>query len=150
MSLLNLVRIAQLFLPWLSLLFFPRRSLKKFFPVATFTAILSGIYCIISYKNSGWIVKGGWKTRVLNDLSFTIGPMFIGNLWIFHFTYGKFKKYLLTNFVIDGFFAYVLMPLFDRINLFRIGRFMSKFVLLHFMVMSVIIYSFQLLLSRNK
>lgn len=150
MSLLNLVRIAQLCLPWFSILFLPRSSLNKYFPVAMFTAFLSGIYCYISYVNSGWTVKGGWKTRFLNDFSFTFGPMFVGDLWIFHFTYGKFKKYFLANLVIDGFFAYVLMPLFDKINLFRIGRFKSGYVLLHFMVMSVINYGFQHLLDRNK
>jgi uncharacterized membrane protein YhfC len=46
---------------------------------------------------------------MLGVLPLTIGPFFIGSMWILKYKYGRFWKYMGLNFVVDSAFVYLLM-----------------------------------------
>lgn len=150
MSTPNLIRIIQITVPWLSVVFLPKISFKKFLPISIFASILVVGMCSLAVPYKWWIIKGGWKYKLFNDLSFIIGPFFVGTLWIFHFTFGNFKKYLLVNLIIDWLFSYPLNYLLQNLKLYKLVNFKPKHILLSFLSFSLTIYGYQLILNRHK
>lgn len=148
MKLANLVRIMLLIFPWLTFSFIPKKSLKTFLPVSFFASLLVlGMY-FFAWSNKWWTVKGGVKYKLFNDLSFVFGPFFVGTIWIFHYTFGKFKLYFLTNLFIDFLFAYPINFILQRLRLYRLVNFSSNYILIFFTCFSLLIYGFQLIYQR--
>lgn len=144
----TIIRIVQLTLPWISILFMPKDSLRKFSPTTLLASLLVAGMCILAVPYKWWVVNGGLKAKIVNDISFILGPFCVGTLWIFHFTFGKFKRYFLVNVIMDSFFSYLLCKFYQRLKLFRLVNFTPKHIFLSFMSYSLIIYGFQLILKR--
>ena len=101
--LVALIRIGLFLIPWLTVFFIPKEEFKKYTPVATFATLLVLAESVLSGPFKWWKVKGGPLQKALNDFSFIFGPFFIGTIWIFRFTYGKFWLYLLANILMIHF-----------------------------------------------
>ncbi len=145
----NFIRILQLLLPWIFIVFLSKKSFKQYFPVSLIASILVTGMCLLAIPFKWWTVKGGWKAKFLNDGSFIIGPFFVGTLWIFQFTFGNFKRYFLVNLLMDAFFAFPLTSLYQKLNLFKLVNFKPKYIFLSFINFSFIIYVFEVLIKRN-
>ncbi len=146
----NIVRIILLVAPWLSISLIPKRSFKQFLPVTLFASTLVAGLCALAVPYKWWVVEGGLKNKLLNDGSFILGPFFVGTIWIFHFTFGNFKRYLLINLLIDLFFSYPLNWIFQRMRLYKLVHFTPKHIFSIFTLFAFIIYGYKLLLSRLK
>lgn len=144
-----LIRILQLTLPWISIIFLPKRSFKHYLPVSIFASVLVCVMCLLAGPLKWWNSKGGWKVRLLNDCSFTFGPFFVGTLWIFHFTFGNLKRYFLANLLMDSIFAFPLTYLYQKAKLFKLIKFKPLHIFLTFISYSFIIYGFQLLVQKK-
>ncbi|MCH6268014.1 MULTISPECIES: hypothetical protein [Neobacillus] len=138
-----LIRILHLILPWFSIAFLPRKSLRQFFPVSIVASLFVTVLCLLAIPYKWWTVKGGWKGKLLNDSSFILGPFFVGTLWIFHFTFGKFKRYMLVNLIMDVLFSFPLSFLYQKLKLFTLVNFKPKHIFLSFISFSLIIYGFE-------
>ena len=146
----NAIRLLQLILPWFSIVFYPKKSFKRFLPVSIVASMLVIGMCILAVPYKWWEVKGGFKSKVYNDLSFLAGPFFVGTLWIFYFTYGNFKRYFLTNLVFDGLFSFPLAYLYQKAKLFKLVNFKPVYIFLSFMSYSIFIYGFERLLKKER
>ncbi|MEH7119944.1 hypothetical protein V7128_21345 [Neobacillus vireti] len=144
----NIIRIIQLVLPWISIVFLPRKTIKHYLPVAMFASLLVTGMCLLAVPYKWWIVKGGWKNKILNDGSFIFGPFFVGTLWIFHFTFGNIKRYFMINLLMDSLFSFPLSFLFQKLKLFKLVNFRPKHIFFSFISFSVIIYGYELLIKR--
>lgn len=146
----NTIRIIQLILPWISIVFLPKKSFRQYLPVSIFASILVIGMCLLAVPYKWWVVKGGWKTKLLNDGSFIFGPFLVGTLWIFHFSFGNLKRYLGINLLMDSLFSFPLSYLFQRLKLFKLVNFRPKHIFVSFTCYSLIIYGYETLIKRNK
>lgn len=144
-----LIRILQLTLPWISIIFLPKRSFKQYLPVSIFASVLVCVMCLLAGPLKWWNSAGGWKARLVNDASFTLGPFFVGTLWIFHITFGNIKRYFLANLLMDSLFSFVLCNLYQKLKLFKLVKFKPLHIFLTFISYSFIIYGFQLLVQKK-
>lgn len=150
MSIPNLIRIILVIVPWLSVVFLPKRSINRFLPISILASILVVGMSSLAVPYKWWIIRGGWKYKLINDLSFILGPFFVGTLWIFHFTFGNFKKYFLVNLIMDWIFSYPLNHLFQRMKLYKLVNFKPQHIFISFLNFALIIYGYQLILNRHK
>lgn len=146
----NVIRIIMLLSPWISIVFLPRKATRRYLPVSLFASFLVIGMCALAVPYKWWIVKGGWKIKVLNDGSFIFGPFLIGTLWIFHFTYGNFKRYFVVNLLMDFLFSYPLSFLFQKVKLFTLVNFKPKHIFFSFISFSFVIYGFEMLLKGSR
>lgn len=146
----NAIRIIMLIAPWFSVPCYPRTSFKKFLPVSLLASSLVVVMCTLAFPYKWWLSKGNWFTKILNDGSFIVGPFFVGTLWIFHFTFGNFKRYFLTNVLMDLFFAFPLTYAFQKLKLFKLLNFKPVYIFSSFLSFSMIIYCFQMIYQKIK
>jgi hypothetical protein len=144
----SLIRLGLVLISGLSLIFLPKKSLYKYLPVTVFTSTLVLIVCALSVPYKFWVVKGSKTTKVLNDLAYVFGSFFAGTLWIFHLTFGKFKRFVGINLFMDFLLAYPLNYVFQKLKVYKLVNFKSKHIFLTYFSFSFIIYGFQLLLEK--
>lgn len=118
----KLIRISAILLSWSSLLFLNKNTVKRYMPVALFAALMVAMVYEMAYKLRWWKLKNtvpSWNN--VSDLSFLFGPFLVGTIWIFHFTSkANVYIYLLANALVDGFFAFLLMPVFEKLGLVKL------------------------------
>lgn len=129
---------------WLTLFFMRRDTIKRYFPVALFMALIVTIIFEIAYVRQWWemmewIVPWGRITNV----SFVYGSFFVGTMWIFALTYRSLGLFLLVNLVIDGLQAFVLSPFLFEGRWYRLVNMNSFQVFLLMFGTSVVLYMYQ-------
>ncbi len=97
--------------PWFTLFLMRKEDLKRFMPVALFTAILSAIISDMGYTFGLWTI--GEKIYPFSYLSpHLFGPLLVITLWVFKFTYGRFWLYMITNTILDIGFNFLFLGYF--------------------------------------
>ncbi|WP_099157193.1 hypothetical protein [Virgibacillus ndiopensis] len=146
----TIIRISLIIVSWSSLFFLPKKVITKYLPVSIFTSALVLITCALSLKYKFWVVKGNLATKIFNDLSFVYGPFFVGTIWIFHFTFSKFTRYLLLNAAMNASFAIPLTKLFQKFKVYKLKNVKAVHLFLSYMSFAIIIYGYQYLVHRSK
>lgn len=142
-------RIANAIILWsIVILLLPKRSFKKFLPVTLFCACIFLIQSLLNPIFKWWDVKGGVKYRIFDDLAFIFGPFFTINLWVFHFTYGKFSLYALCNLIMDLVYAYPLNALFQKIGHYKLIRENSTALFIKTYLLAILNYGFQKFIKK--
>ena len=91
--------IAMLIVPWLTVPFLGRNSLKKYLSAAIFICTFTKALDIFGEKKKWWrIYKGIPPLKSANFFNF--GPYFVSSLWMLKFTFGKFPLYLISNIIL--------------------------------------------------
>ncbi|HBS58373.1 MAG TPA: hypothetical protein DEA44_03805 [Firmicutes bacterium] len=97
---------AMLVLPWLTLFFMPGKSIKRWMPVALFSALTS-VLAVELGENMGWFVYGE-AAYPLNTPSYIIfGLNIVTTMWLFHFLYGLFWRYVVIDTILNFVFIYL-------------------------------------------
>lgn len=128
------IRLALFFFPWISVIFLPnkKRLFVKYLPVTLFSS-LTVMYEIFYFTtNKLWSVKGGPKSLTYTAFLLLFGPYPIINIWFFYLSKGKFLKYALINFIADLIYAFPIIALFKKLNVFHIKVKSINFFLLIF------------------
>lgn len=131
-------------------LFLCRKINENLFSRFSFCLIFSNWNVLISYFLQVVECKGGWKGKILNDSSFIFGPFLVGTLWIFHFTFGSFKRFFFVNLLMDSLFAFLLSYLYQKLNLFKLVNFKPKHIFFSFISFCLTIYGYQALTNKDK
>jgi hypothetical protein len=132
-----------LIVPWLSLLFLKKEIVKRYMPVSIFTALLVTIYSEYGYLHQWWVIKER-IFPVIAYVPFVYGSFLAGTLWIFHFTFGRFWVYLLTNIVVDFLFMFPANYWLESAGFYELVNRSNWNIFIDFVIMSVIIYGYQL------
>lgn len=106
----RLILVATLVIPWLSLFFMKKDSIKRYMPVTILTSLIMTIIFQIAYTYDWWTIHTyivPWGYMI--DVSFAYGIFLIGTLWIFYFTAQNFWLYIATNLAMDAIFAFVVL-----------------------------------------
>lgn len=146
----NIFRLSMLLISWSTLLLYPKRALKQFIPVTIFVTGLVSILLIISHPYKLWKVSGGVGTRIFNDLSFTLGPFFVTNLWVFRLAYGSLWQYLGVNLVIDYLLAFPITNLFKKLNIYQLERLKPIYFFSIIYSFAIFSYGFQYYFRKSK
>jgi hypothetical protein len=146
----TIIRIGLFVIPWLTIFFIPKNEFKKYTPVTTFASLLVLVQCILSNPFRWWTVKGGLLNKALNELSFIFGPFFVGTIWIFRFTFGKFWRYAFINLVMDAFLAFPANWIFQKFQVYKLVNFKPKHIFFTSIGYALIIYGYQLFIGSPK
>ena len=146
----NLLRLVMLLLSWSTLLLYPKRSFKRFLPVTLFVTGLVSVLLVLSHPYKLWKVSGGIGTRLFNDLSFTLGPFFAANLWVFKLAYGSIWQYLGINLVIDYLLAFPLSNLFKKMDIYHLNRLTPLYFFSVIYSFAILAYGFQFYFQKMK
>ncbi|MFC0558514.1 hypothetical protein [Halalkalibacter alkalisediminis] len=142
--------LAIMIIPWLTFPFIGKRTIRKFWPGALFMSLFLLGEGTIAQKRNWWWFYQKLKPNVTGIIPLTVSPFFIGSLWIFKFTYGRFWLYMFINFIVDSFFVYVLLRWFTRIRYVTLVE-MNKFQLsLCFLVKSILMYAVQSYVDQRR
>lgn len=146
----NIFRLSMLLISWSTLLLYPKRAFRKFLPVTMFVTALVSILLVLSHPYKLWKVSGGIGTRIFNDLSFTLGPFFVTNLWVFRLAYGNIWQYLGVNLVIDYLMAFPVTNLFKKINIYHLNRLKPLYFFSIIYSFAILAYGFQFYFEKSK
>lgn len=146
----NIFRLMMVLFSWASLLLYPRRALKRFLPVTLFVTALVSILLILSKPYRLWKVTGGLGTKLFNDLSFTLGPFFAANLWVFKLAYGNIWQYLGVNLVMDFILAYPVSAIFRKMNIYRLEKLQPLYFFSTIYSFAILAYGFQYFFRESR
>ncbi|WP_102272801.1 hypothetical protein [Cytobacillus massiliigabonensis] len=135
-------------LPWLTIWFIGKGTLKRFLPGSIFMSLYLIAEGRFAEKKKWWWFPYSVKPNVLAELPLIFGPFLVGSLWILKYTYGKFNLFLLVNILIDSFFTYFGLNWFKKIgyvSLVRLNKFQLSIV---FLIKSLILYGFQMVYEK--
>ncbi len=98
---------SMLFLPWLTLFFMSKEEIKRFMPVALFSALTS-VLAVEMGESLGWYIYEQ-TTYPLRTSSYLIfGLNCVTTIWLFHFIYGNFGKYIFIDLLLNLGFIYLI------------------------------------------
>jgi hypothetical protein len=130
-------KVFNLFLiliPWLSLLFIGKRSIKRYSVAGVFIAMFEMINHLYARNRKWWEFYDKPKSFIRDELPFDMGPYFPMSLWFLKFSYGNFKKYVLINVIANGIFAFLFLPFLKKIKIVRLNRlnYFQFFIYIHY------------------
>lgn len=101
---------ALLILPWFSIFFVKKETLKRFMPTAFLAVIISVIVVEVGVTLKWWIFKEYAYPLRSPSYIFSLNPLI--TIMIFRFTYGRFWLYLATDTVFNLGFSYLYIGYF--------------------------------------
>lgn len=135
-------------IPWLSLLFIGKRSIKRYSFSGIFIVIFEIVNHIYGHKRKWWIFYEKKHNFIRDELPFDIGPYMPISMWILKFSFGNFKKFVLLNVFVNGFFTFGLMPVLKKFKIVRLNRlnYFQFFIYIHYK--AYILYGVQYLYQK--
>ncbi|MBM7603743.1 hypothetical protein JOC75_001716 [Metabacillus crassostreae] len=144
----KIILTLMMIVPWFSLAFFGKKAFKRFLPASLFISLVVKIECYIAKKRKWWWFYEELHPKLSRETPLIIGPFFVGSLWILKLTYGKFKEFIVFNLLIDSFFTYYLMNVFQKLGLGSLVRLKRLNLSLLFLIKSLLLYAFQYVKDR--
>jgi hypothetical protein len=132
------------------ILFIPKKSKKRFLPVTILSIFLTSTLVFIGKEYDFWKAHGGGSRKFMwNANALLLGAFPFGNFLMFHLFYGSFKLYLLGNFILNSIYAFIAIPLLDKIKYVKYVKFTKIHHIIVTMTFSVLAYGFQNFLEKN-
>jgi hypothetical protein len=129
-------------IPWFSFFFLKKETIRHYTPVGFFTLFLMALYHELAYTQKWWKIAHPLVPQTIFYEAFAIGPFFIGTIWIFHLTYGKFWLYLIANVITDAIFMFLMSPIFVKIGFYKWVNQTPFERYIHFIIIAVVIYGY--------
>ncbi|MFD2923736.1 hypothetical protein [Halobacillus naozhouensis] len=114
----NILLNISLFLPWVTLFFASKQTIKRYMPVTIFTSFLMTIIFQIAYTYKWWFIHEyivPWGYMI--DVSFAYGIFAVGTFWIFRLTSHNFLLYTVVNLVLDGIMCFIALPTLEKLGI---------------------------------
>jgi hypothetical protein len=145
---LNLLIRVGCVLSWTTVCLLPKKSLKRYLPVTVLAGLFTVTNVLIGTHYRFWEETGISRKRMWNHLALVLGPFAVGNLWIFHLSYGRFGMYLLINLLNNLQYAFGIIPLLERANYLKYVKFTGLHHLILTMFESLLLYGYQTFLDK--
>ncbi|WP_174732428.1 hypothetical protein [Mesobacillus harenae] len=142
--------ISIIMIPWLSLLFIGKRSVKRYSVAGVFIVIFEIINHMYGHKQNWWKFYGKPKAFIKDELPFSVGPYMPLSMWLLKISYGNFKKFVLLNAIADGLFAFLFMDILKKFKIVRLNRLnrLQFFIYIHYK--AYLLYGVQFLFEKIK
>ncbi|MDN3018982.1 hypothetical protein PH210_22680 [Paenibacillus sp. BSR1-1] len=137
-------------IPWLSLLFIGKRSIKRYSFAGVFIVLFEILNHMYGHKRNWWKFYEKRKSFLRDELPFAIGPYMPLSMWILKYSYGNFKKFVLLNVISDGLFAFLFAEILKKMKIARLNRLnhFQFFIYLHYK--AYLLYGGQYLFEKMK
>ncbi|MDQ0230178.1 hypothetical protein [Metabacillus malikii] len=135
-------------LPWLTLPFLKRNTIKRFLPASICMFFYLFGESLLAERKKWWRFHYNIKPNALGAIPLLIGPFFVGSLWIMKYTYGNFIRYFITNAIIDSIFTYLLLDWFKKIGYMSLVKLSKLNMSVTFLIEATLLYGFQLLYEK--
>ncbi|MBT2697471.1 hypothetical protein J7E79_08600 [Bacillus sp. ISL-40] len=139
----KMILLLMMLLPWLTVPFLGKLTIKRFYPGALFIVVWIAVESIIAKRRVWWRIYEKIIPNAIGEMPFMVGPFFVGSLWILKFTFGNFIRYLFLNLFLDTLFAYPGMFILKRLGIASFVRLRPFQMVILFMSKSVIMYGIQ-------
>ena len=146
----KLLLLTVMFLPWLTVPFLGKKTIKRFSLSAMFICLVVTGESVLANKRRWWRVFERINPNVMGEIPFIAGPFFIGSIWILKLTYGNFLRYFSVNFIVDTLFVYPVIWLQERMGIASLIRLKHYQMLLLFLFKAVLMYGFQAIFGQNQ
>ncbi|QQZ08449.1 hypothetical protein [Heyndrickxia vini] len=141
---------AMIIFSWLTVPFLGKRNIKRFFLASILIVIFESISAYRGKKRKWWIFYNKPHSFLTGEFPFNIGPFLVGSMWILKFTFGKFKRFILVNAIIDGFFTFPLMIVFKKLKIVKLHRINHLQFFLYIFYKSFILYGIQYIIDLKR
>lgn len=137
-------------IPWLSLLFMGKRSVKRYSFAGIFIVIFEILNHIYGHKRKWWKFYDKRKLFIKDELPFSLGLYMPLSMWILKFSYGNFKKFVLLNAVSDGLFAFPIISFLKKLKIVGLNRLnhFQFFIYLHYK--AYLLYGVQQMVEKRR
>ena len=137
-------------IPWLSLLFIGKRSIRRYSVAGIFIIILEIINHLYGHQRKWWRFYDKKDSFIKDELPFSIGPYMPLSMWLLKSSYGNFKKFILFNIIADGIFAFYFIDVLKRLKIVSLNRLshFQFFIYLHYK--AYLLYGVQYLFEKVK
>ena len=153
MSLKNqwFINIAMILFSWLSLSFIGLRNIKRFLPASLLIVLFEAINVQVGKKRKQWVFYNKPNSYISGQFSFNIGPFLAIAMWMLKWGYGNFKKFLILNAIVDGFFASIYVTILEKLKIARLNRINNFQFFLYFFYKAFFLYGIQYIFeNKNK
>lgn len=133
-----------LVVPWFSLLFMPKQSIRRFLPTVILTILIVFLVSEIAYVNGWWIQNSIVAWGRITNVFYAFGLFPVATYWVFHLTYGKFPLYMLSNIIMGWLWTFPFLHFLQWFNIFRYQNFNEYLLWGINIVTAIIIYGFQI------
>lgn len=140
----NLIIWILFVVPWFSLFFMPKQSLRRFLPTVILTILIVFLVSEMAYVYGWWIQNSIVPWGRITNVFYAYGLFPVATFWVFHFTYGKFPLYMLLNIIMGGLWTFPFLHFLGWFNIFRYQNFNEYLLWSINIVIAIIIYGFQL------
>jgi hypothetical protein len=128
------VKVSLILVSWISVIFLPdkKKLFVKYLPVILFssTTLMCEIFYFTTHKL--WKVKGSQKNMTHTAFILLFGPYMVMTAWVFYLSKGKFFLYAFINLIADLIYAFPLIALLKKFNIYQIKVKSIHFFLLIF------------------
>nr|WP_062049572.1 hypothetical protein [Bacillus sp. JCM 19034] len=142
--------ILFIIIPWLSLVFIGKRSLKKHSLASFCIVIFEIINHMYGHKREWWEFYEKEKSFLRDELPFTIGPYMPISMWFLKYSFGNFKKFVFINAIANGLFAFIFINILRKFKIAKLKRLSNFQFFLYLHYKSYILYLIQYLLDKKK
>lgn len=133
---------ASFVISWLSIAFLKKEDLRRFMPVALFSALLTTVVMEFGISMNWW-QQTETVFPFINMSIFTYGAYLVGTIWIFKYTYERFWLFMVTNAVIDFILIYFITSWLAQLGIYQL--YLSAFYrYLMSVIMAALLYSYQI------
>jgi hypothetical protein len=139
---------AMMVLSWLTIPLLGIKAIKRFLPASMLMAIIVWLEGILAEKRKWWWYYVKLHPKLPGRFPLTWGPFLIGSIWILRLTYGRFKWYMLLNFVIDTIFTYKFVDMLKDLGIASLVRLKKYQLSILFFIKSLLLYGFQVVRER--
>lgn len=143
------LNLTIIFIPWLSLIFIGKNSLKRYSLASSIIGIFEIANHMYGHKRKWWEFYDKPKSFIRDELPFDIGPYVPLSMWILKSSYGNFKKFVLLNAIANGLFSFLFMPFMKKIKIIRLKQlnYLQFFLYIHYK--AYLLYGLQYLIERR-
>ena len=142
--------LSIIIIPWLSLLLFGKRNMKRYSLSGVFIVIFEIINHLYGHKRNWWKFYDKRKSFIKDELPFSVGPYMPLSLWILKISYGNFKKFVILNVISDGLFAFLIIDVLKKFKIISLNRLnhIQFFIYLHYK--AYLLYGIQYLFEKTR
>ncbi|WP_041809246.1 hypothetical protein [Evansella cellulosilytica] len=146
----TLFNVALIIIPWLTLIFIGKRSMKRYSLASGIVGIFEMINHLYGRKRHWWEFYDKPRSFIRDELPFDIGPYMPMSMWLLKYSYGNFKKYVLLNAIANGAFAFLFMPFLKKIRIIELKRlnYLQFFLYIHYK--AYVLYGTQYLIEKAR
>jgi hypothetical protein len=129
-------------LPWILLIFFDKKRIKRFMPAGLFSALIMTIIFQLAERLNWWVVK---ETifPLTNTTPFVYSFYIVVPVIVLYFTFNSFLIYMLVNAIIDAIYAFGITKWMEYLGIYEFNNINSFGRFLFMQIVAVLIYLFQ-------